>query len=154
MNQLSSFFENKENRWEEFGMDKIKTVIEHIHRMLPTMVAGIAIFGSYGDGDNRPGSDLDIAILPSSPLDPVKLWYLAQEIAAMIDTEVDLVDLWKASTVLQHQVVSRGRWISIIDKHACDLFDAVTFSRYGRFNRERREILVQWKKEHLQKEIT
>lgn len=119
----------------------VEQAVGHLRRALDGRISGISIFGSRAVGDARRGSDLDLAILPSEPLDPVALWDLAQEVAALIHCEVDLVDLWRASTVLQHQVVIHGRWVACVDKAGCELFEANTLTRYGHLNEERREIL-------------
>ncbi len=115
--------------------------VDHVCRTLDGRISAISVFGSRAGGDARPDSDLDLAVLPCEPLDPVALWDLAQEVAALVHCEVDLVDLWRASTVLQHQIVIHGQWVYLGDEGVCDLFEANTLTRYGHLNEERREIL-------------
>ena len=121
--------------------DLVVQAVDHVCRALAGRISGITIFGSRAGGSARPDSDLDLAVLPCEPLDPVALWDLAQEVAALVHCEVDLVDLWKASTVLQHQIVIHGRWVYCGDKRVRERFEANTLTRYGHLNEERGGIL-------------
>ncbi len=79
-----------------------------VRALVPGAVA-VYLFGSRADGDQRPDSDLDLAVLAEGPLAPVALWDAAQSLAIRFDCDVDLVDLRTASTVLQHQIITTGR---------------------------------------------
>ncbi|MBB3342492.1 nucleotidyltransferase domain-containing protein [Luteimonas sp. RC10] len=54
---------------------------------------------------------LDLAVLVEGYAEPVALWQLASDLAEAAGCDVDLLDLRRASTVMQHQVLTRGeRW--------------------------------------------
>lgn len=99
-------------------------------------------FGSWGTDAQRPDSDIDLALLPSHPLDPVLRWELAQTLASLAGRDVDLVDLLGASTVLRMQVVAYGERLYSADALRVDQFEDFVFSSYARLNEERREILA------------
>lgn len=72
----------------------------------------IYLFGSYAQGTQHRNSDIDIAVLADVTLDNIARWQLAQKLSSALDTDVDLIDLRTASTVLCQQVVTQGkrRW--------------------------------------------
>jgi predicted nucleotidyltransferase len=98
-------------------------------------------FGSWGSDDERSDSDIDLAVLPQIPLDPVQRWELAQKLASLARRDVDLVDLLHASTVLRMQVVANGQRLYTADVNAVEQFEDTVFSSYVRLNEERRGIL-------------
>ena len=120
----------------------VSRAVDLVCQELGAQISGVRLFGSRAGGAVRPSSDLDLAVLPRRPLDPMKLWELAQKAAAQTHCEVDLVDLWRASTVLQQQVVVNGTWVWVGDRPACQRFEASTLTRYGHLNRERAEIVA------------
>jgi predicted nucleotidyltransferase len=67
------------------------------------------LFGSAAKGRLRPGSDLDVAILPVRPGDP-ELDDLSLQTALTLaaGTEVDLIRLDRASTLLKWEVAKNG----------------------------------------------
>ena len=81
--------------------------IETICGVVPDCLA-IYRFGTWGTKDYRSDSDIDLAVLASSPLDSVVCWDLAQLLAAIAGRDVDLVDLSRAVTVLRMQIVATG----------------------------------------------
>ncbi len=121
--------------------ERLGAAVSAVRAALRGRIEGIAVFGSRGAGTAGPDSDLDLAVLPRTKLDPVALWDLAQRVAGQVHLEVDLVDLWQASTVLQHEIVTKGRWVHAEDPTACALFEARTLTRYGHLNEERLGIL-------------
>jgi predicted nucleotidyltransferase len=98
-------------------------------------------FGSWGSDAERSDSDIDLAILPVTPLDPVQRWDLAQKLASLARRDVDLVDLLRASTVLRMQVVANGQRLYTADFNVVEQFEDTVFSSYVRLNEERRGIL-------------
>jgi predicted nucleotidyltransferase len=116
-------------------------LVEALQDALPDCQA-IYRFGSWGTEAQRPDSDIDLAVLPARPLDPVLRWELAQRLASLAGRDVDLVDLLQASTVLRMQVVASGERLTCADKPRVERFEDSVFSSYARFNEERREILA------------
>lgn len=98
-------------------------------------------FGSWGTENERPESDLDLAILPDVPLDSLHRWELAQKLAILAGRDVDLVDLLAASTVLRMQVLAQGERLYSADETFVARFEISVLSSYARLNEERREIL-------------
>lgn len=98
-------------------------------------------FGSWGTQAERRDSDIDLAILPSTPLDPVYRWELAQKLASLARRDVDLVDLLSASTVLRMQVIANGVRQYSANLGVVEKFENMVFSSYARLNEERRGIL-------------
>ena len=72
-------------------------------------LAGIWLFGSQAGGDAGPASDVDLAVLVDGKANPLDLWHIAAELATIAGRPVDLVDLRDASTVMQSQIVTKGR---------------------------------------------
>lgn len=72
---------------------------------------GIYAFGSRISGDANAASDLDLAVLVEGYADPMQLWTLSGDLAEIAGCPVDLLDLRRASTVMQYQVLTTGeRW--------------------------------------------
>lgn len=117
------------------------TAIDIIMQTLPDCRA-IYRFGSWGSGTERHDSDLDLAILPAQPLQPLKRWELAQTLASHIRRDVDLVDLLSASTVLRMQVIAHGERLYHSDIREVERFEDMVFSVYARLNEERHEIVA------------
>lgn len=84
---------------------------------------------------------MDLAVLNDGARDPVALWDQAGELADQVGRDVDLVDLRKASTVFQHQIVTKGRRLFSADSRA-DLYEAFILSEKTALD-ERRAGLMQ-----------
>jgi predicted nucleotidyltransferase len=80
---------------------------------LPGLVAAY-LFGSRARGDATAGSDVDLAVLCVTPLDPLERWKLQERIASRLGSNVDLVDLRSASTVMRARVLADG--IVVVDR--------------------------------------
>ena len=83
-------------------------IIDRLREALPGL-AGVWLFGSQAGGEAQAASDIDLAILVDGKADPIELWSLAAELAGIAGRPVDLIDLRDASTVMQSQIVARGR---------------------------------------------
>ena len=104
--------------------------------------AVIYVFGSYSKHTVHPGSDIDIAFLPSQAVAPMDCFYLANTLSEELGKPVDLVDLSTASTVLAKEVVAFGVPLFIGNTLRYHTFEMYTLSDYARLNEERREILA------------
>ncbi len=91
---------------------------------------GIYLFGSQASGRSRPDSDIDIAVLAKTKVDPVRRWEIAAECGIAIQRDIDLIDLRTATTVLQYQVITEGKRIYTIDEYSCDVFENYIMSEY------------------------
>ena len=99
------------------------------------------LFGSLASGDARPDSDVDLAVLAPRPLPHDRLVRVREELAERLRRDVDLVDLARAPTVLQAQIVSTGRVLRDLDPAGRERFETYVYSAYARLNEERRGIL-------------
>lgn len=115
-------------------------VVELIRGAVPDVEA-IYLFGSRARSEQSPESDIDIAMLVESPLEPVFRFDLQESIAAALHAAVDLVDLRAASTVMRVQIIDGGRLLYERDPLRRQLFEAMALSAYGRLNEERRGII-------------
>lgn len=72
------------------------------------------LFGSHAKGTTGRMSDLDIAILADRPLELEERGEIAESFAEQFkvtEDKIDLVDLWNASPLLQHNVATHGKLI-------------------------------------------
>lgn len=125
---------------DALNVDQLDAVTAHLATRIAEL-QGVYLFGSLQIGAARPDSDLDLAFLARRPCDPVVVWDLGQELARMVGSDVDLVDLRRASTVMAAQVVATGERVWCGDRGQCDAFEAYTLADYARLNEERRGIL-------------
>jgi predicted nucleotidyltransferase len=107
---------------------------------LPGVIA-VYRFGSTVDGTVRPDSDIDLAVLPATPLDPVKRFDVQEQLAAAVHRSIDVIDLGRASTVMASRIVTTGTLIFDGDPLARGRFEDFVYSSYARLNEERRGIL-------------
>lgn len=101
----------------------------------------IIIFGSVAKGNMRWDSDLDIAFLRDKEVDSYQLFMLAQELAGMINLDVDLIDLEKASTVFKVQIIGYGKVIYEEDRQEVAEYKVKVLKEYAKLNEERKPIL-------------
>lgn len=88
-------------------------VLRALREPLGERLLAVYAFGSRISGHARLDSDLDLAVLLAGKADTVALWSLAQDIASMLDIDVDLIDLRETTTVMQYRVITTGeRWWS------------------------------------------
>lgn len=104
----------------------LERVTAHLRHHLPSLIA-IYLFGSQASGDATEASDVDLAVLVEGRLDPLSLWGLMGDVADIVKRPVDLLDLRSASTVMQYQIITRGRrlWSSGV---AAGLYEAFILS--------------------------
>lgn len=104
-------------------------------------VLAIYAFGSRVQGTADGRSDLDLAVLVRGYADPLLLWELAGEVADIAGCPVDLLDLRRASTVMQQQVLQRGeRWWAA-DGVEAGLFECAVLSEKLELDRARAPLL-------------
>ena len=83
-------------------------VVSAVRTRFPNTMA-IYAFGSQVQGTAGPQSDVDLAVLVAGYADPLALWDVAGDLAAVTGCPVDLLDLRAASTVMQYQVITTGQ---------------------------------------------
>ena len=99
-------------------------------------------FGSRVQGQARPDSDLDMAVLVAGYADLLQLWELAGDLADAVGCAVDLLDLRAASTVLQYQIITTGqRWWALDGQAA--LYESAILSEKTALDAARAELLAE-----------
>ena len=115
-------------------------IVAMLKSAIPDLLA-VYRFGSHGSAFERKDSDIDLAVLGRRPLETERVWDLGQKLASRLGREVELIDLVRASTVLQAQVVAHGERLFCADPAYCETFEDYILSAYVHLNEERREIL-------------
>jgi predicted nucleotidyltransferase len=106
----------------------------------------IFLFGSMIHGDTHSESDVDIAfICRKQQHHGFDLFLVAQELAILLQKEVDLIDLHRASTVMQIQVIQNGEILHDACPKDTALLKVKWMKEYARLNEERQCILDQIK---------
>jgi len=100
-----------------------QALLTHLRNHLPGLLA-VYLFGSHAQGTAGPDSDVDLAVLWSGQVDPVLLWQLSGDLADLVECPVDLLDLRAATTVMQYQILTRGRrlWASDVQAGLFECF--------------------------------
>jgi predicted nucleotidyltransferase len=101
----------------------------------------IILFGSAAQGRLRTDSDIDLAIASDQELSHYDLFLAAQELAAQLGREVDLVDLGQTSTVLRMEIFKNGRVILNGDNNRRMWMHMDALKEYARLNEERAPVL-------------
>ena len=117
-----------------------KGLTEYLQQAIPDLVA-LYRFGSYARDEAGPHSDVDLAVLARTSIPNLRRFELAQDLAIQLHRDVDLVDLYTASTVMRMQVLSTGTCVMSFDDTARREFEMYAYSDYARLNEERREIV-------------
>ena len=125
-------------------MKEEAAILSLLREVCPTLQA-VYLFGSFGQGDPRPGSDVDLALLlPPEEAKAAGRLYLTdlhRELLGLMGREVDLINLRQVSTVLQKEVIGYGRRIFCSDAYATDEFEMLVLSAYQKLNEERAGVL-------------
>jgi len=106
----------------------------------------IILFGSQVNGHARKMSDFDAAVLDNHELslkEKIKLGEYIAEKLKITEDKLDLVDLWRASPLLQYQVSSQGKLLEG-DKSDFNRFKILAWKRYlntAKLRRAREESL-------------
>jgi uncharacterized protein len=120
-------------------------IVQKLQAQVPHLLA-IYAFGSRIQGNARPDSDLDLAILVAGYAQPLALWTLADEVAEIAGCSIDLLDLRAASTVMQYQIITNGQRWRARDAQAA-LFEAAVLSEKTALDTARAGVLIDIQKE-------
>ncbi len=105
----------------------------------------IMLFGSSVNGSLRADSDVDLAYLSDRQLSAYDLFMLSQQIASLLGRDVHLLDLNQVPTVMQAQVIAKGKVILDRDTSRRQEFFILVLKKYARLNEERAPILAKIK---------
>ena len=115
------------------------------HKILAALpeVISIYLFGSRADGTSHSNSDFDVAVLLpyKEQIDDLALFNLQQDLAVMLNADVDLICMNNATLVMQFQITSHGLLLYEKDHTEVLKYETLVLSMYQRFNEERKAIL-------------
>lgn len=74
-------------------------------------------------------------------MDALLRWKLIQQLAVLLNRDVDLIDLSSASTVMQFQVVSTGERVFTHDLVSIEWWELKIYQLYLTLNDDRKPIL-------------
>lgn len=115
-------------------------IVEILRDALPDLQL-IVLFGSRARGEGLGASDHDVAVLTQRPLPALRRFEIAESLASALGTDVDLIDLRAADTVLRSQVVTTGRVLHTAGGDDVEAFLDFVYADYARLNEERAAIL-------------
>lgn len=118
----------------------LAAVVQTLRRAFPNILA-IYAFGSRVVGTARDDSDLDLAVLVAGYAEPLQLWEQTSQLSEILGCSVDLLDLRAASTVMQNQVLTRGRRLWAIEP-AAGLFECFALSEKNRLDADRKDLIA------------
>lgn len=125
-------------------MKLAETIIQTILEYHPEVQA-IYLFGSFGTGSEWPDSDADIALLlppkMAKGIGTLMGGDLQFKLEALLQKDVDLINLRQAPTVFQKEIIMAERRIYCADQYAAEEFEMLVLSYYLKLNEERAEIL-------------
>lgn len=120
--------------------DIVQAMIKELKARLIDL-EGIYLFGSRNTGNFNDSSDWDFAFLSRKGCSDETTWEIKVQLESKFDTNIDLVDLYKANTILQIQVLKTGKLVWICDDIKVKQFEYLTLSYYQKLNDERADIL-------------
>ena len=126
----------------KIGVARREAILTVIRRAVPKLEA-VYLFGSQVTGRVHRESDIDVAILAGAPISPEVRLEVLEDLSVQLRSDVDLVDLRSASTVMQTQVVSTGAVLFEREAAVRHRFEMQTLSAYALLNEERAAILEQ-----------
>ncbi|OPX56416.1 Nucleotidyltransferase domain-containing protein [Oceanospirillum multiglobuliferum] len=118
---------------------QLNTAVTQLQQDIPELLA-VYLFGSQASGKAKPDSDIDLAVYHSGQLDVVALWEIGCTLANQLNRDVDLIDFNQASTVLQHQILSRGRRLWAKD-HQADIYEIAVLKMKRELDARRAPVL-------------
>ena len=101
----------------------------------------IVLYGSHARGDATPASDVDVAILAPTKLDPERVHATRETLELALGRDVHLIDLLRASTVLRHEITRHGVVLHDDGSHDVQQFLDFVLRDYVRLDEERSGIL-------------
>ncbi len=83
-------------------------ILKHLKEWIPNLQL-VYRFGSSGTEFEHKDSDVDVAFFSSSTLSDEQRWELSNQLASLINQNVDLLDLQNLDVVMQYLIVNEGR---------------------------------------------
>ncbi len=106
----------------------------------------IILFGSYARGEQRPDSDVDLAIKSPKEISKKEIFELTQELEQLLKKDIDLIDLNAISDSFRYEILMNGQVIYCEDSYKFDLYKLDMFREYLELNESRKDIINNIKK--------
>ncbi|MCX5774555.1 MAG: nucleotidyltransferase domain-containing protein [Fusobacteria bacterium] len=113
-------------------------IVERLKEFSPEV---IYIFGSVAKGEERKGSDIDIAFYSNCEQTALGIYTAAQELAIKLNRDVDLVDLRRVGSVLQKEIVEHGKVIFEKSASFRSEMELKIIKNYVKFCEERKSLI-------------
>ncbi len=106
-------------------------------------ILAVYLLGSAARNELRPGSDIDIAVLPvmGEKLLSRRRIELANELSYKLSRTVDIGEISSLNLIYASEVFSTGICLYSTNQEKADLYRASLLGMYVNFNYERREVL-------------
>jgi uncharacterized protein len=117
-----------------------KSIVANLNKSISDLQA-VYLYGSFLSDSFSDESDLDIAVKADNRLDNQKRWRIQEDLASIYGRDVDLLDLYRASLVMQFEVISSGERIYCAAENTIALYETLVYSRYLDFNQIRKPII-------------
>ena len=101
----------------------------YLSATFPDLLAAY-VFGSQVSGQTHADSDVDLAILCPKKMDNYQLWEKAQQLASTLNLDVDIVNIFEASPLLQYKIITTGKRILTRDIEFVEFFENKAILKY------------------------
>lgn len=122
-------------------------IIDFLQKHLAEVYA-IYLYGSFANGVATTESDVDLAFLSEAQITNIAKWEVQEKLAAVLNKDVDLVNLKDASVVLRKEIVEKGKLLYSSDQYKTETFEMTTLSMYMDLNETRKDILNDYKEKY------
>ena len=114
-------------------------LVKCLQNKLPQLLA-IYAFGSQVQGTANSDSDLDLAVLVTTYVNPLELWDIAGQLVDLTGCHVDLLDMRASSTVMQYQILQTSQLLWAKQPES-DIFECFILSEKTALDEARSELL-------------
>ena len=115
-------------------------ITSSIRTALPQTQA-VLLYGSHARGEAWADSDVDIAVLAPTRIDPKVLFDLSGDLQLALRRDVDLVDARAIPHTLRAALLVDAKPLGAFDERALREWEAQSLTAYGLFNNERHALL-------------
>ena len=140
--------------------DKLKEFISRLGNVIEKqynhLIAYVYLFGSVVEDRSTIESDIDVAVRFFDNVPRETRYQVFKELLSIVDENIDLVDLSRASTVLRMEVYNRGKLIYCKDKgllYRDQIYTLKAYDDYLYVSRRFREKMVKYIERMLSKKI-